>query len=233
MIPSPVISDTAQLSQWVQSVNTLINLGAVGVLLLLGFALVLWIWTSRNKKSTTEDSAKVITMLSSIVAKQDERQEKSEEANRKLLQDFKEQQTESMTAVSDGLNKQADNYALSLRILNDINSHNQQQTIINTVVREDLKQMTERGSVPLQNLIITVARIETSILEIKNNLIPCAEVKSMVEEDRQLFRDALEALNNDVQIFKLSMQARIDEKRKSDTAELSAITPPVVTPEVG
>lgn len=225
--PTPVlpVANPEQFSQWVQSVNLIIQLGAVGVLLVLAFALLLYIYTTRNRKPANADSQVVITMLSGIVAKQDERQEKSEEANRKLLAEMNVSHIEGMTAIAEGMNKQADNNGLQLSILKEINTHNQQQTVLDLAMRDDLRQMTEKGSVPLQNLIL-----KTDAMKDDTDKIPT--IQKQIDDLCKLIESLLQNQADCVDFKKelTEFEQRVLDKIKRDTStNVSVILPPNVT----
>lgn len=212
MIPTPDITNNAQFSQWVQSINSIIQLGAVGVLILLGLSLLLYLWITRNRKPANADSQVVITMLSGIVAKQDERQEKSEEANRTLIKEMSDHYTEGMTTIAEGMNKQADNTSQLAAVLKEINDNNKQQSLGVLTMRDDIRQMTERGSVPLQNLVTTADGIKSDTEIILEHI-------KKIEEILQKQADCVDSTERLKRLEEL-----VIEKAKRDTSTNVAVT---------
>lgn len=212
-----------------KTLDSIVQLGAIGVLLLLALALVIFLWTKRNAKPSNAVESDAIVALARIADNQQEQikeqqawQRKAEEANRALVSQINERNIESVSAVADATNRLADTLQSQTALLTAINSGNQAQSASVLTMQADLKQMTEVGSKPLQGLVEMVARIEITLNQIKAELLPCTDIKDIREKDRLMYQGVLEAVKTDIELFRASIMGYIEEKRR-DTGEMKSV----------
>lgn len=226
MSNTPVILDP-------KTIDALLQLGAIGVLFILGFALLLWIWTRRNytpADSTVGTNAAITAfgeifrnVTAEITADRLQRKEENQ-TYQKQFDEMNGHYVESNTAMADGINRLADNLSSQTVLLQAINSGNQMQSSATLSMQDALRVMTEQGSQPLRTLITTAERIEIMVAFIRQNLIPCPELQTLRTQEIQIFQSALDSLRADVAIIAAGMQNQISDKRKTtDTNSIVTI----------
>lgn len=247
MTPTPVPS--SQIVQAVQATQNIIDSavqqGIVGVLLLiaisavfisLGFAIRAY--SNRNQKPESDIPNNAIQALAENTRYNNEREERLEAERRQERSEYRTQIEkrdikfiEAITHLGDGYNRVGDTLAGVLKLLEADKSDNTMRDTTFNAMKDDIGQMVNVGSVPLrrlienvdgygQDLIRKVDAIALSVDEIKNKILPCVDAMDLREQDRR----KLDGIQEEVNELKASMQDRIEEKRKSDTSELVAIT---------
>lgn len=214
-----------------QTVNLLIQLGAVGVLFLLAFAVVLWIWTHRNVKPvdiTTGTNAAI-----EAFAEMFDRQAKQIEADRELrkaeneatrIQNKELQQAyiESISANADATNRIADtvkSVADNQKILTELWDESHKTQAENTsIIKTTVQKMDVLGSEPLQRAIEVLSRVETVV----------NQIAAKQNEDRQYFTDTIHDALLKISDAKNAL-TKIEDKRS--TGLTAAISTTVIVPE--
>lgn len=216
--PIPTTNEVIQLLQSMQkSYDATATQGQTGVLLLIGLGVVLFVfylilktWVTRNQKVQVAESPQAIIAIAGVVDTQTEAIKQSDKEHRELMERMSVDTNNKMAAFTNAITQ---NNAL----LTAINEGNKAQTNIHTGIQADLHQMAVEGSKPLQELIITAARIEKLMNEIRSSLLPCEEIRTLRDEDRQLLKSLLEAILLDARLLESSTRAHIEDKRSTGT----------------
>lgn len=201
-----------------QTIGSIVQLGAVGVLFLLGLALVIYAW----RRPTTSANDTVITTMSMLYDKQAAASAQANErhaAEMKMLTEkhaaeMKELIQRGIVANEQGNKVMEAMTAANQSIATNTTSHNTELT----AVKQLLETMATTGSAPVQDIQQTVNRIEGKV----------SAIVTVRDEDTALKEDIHNELVGLIEIAK-----RIEAKIKTD--ELKKIhdsqqMPPVTTP---
>lgn len=206
----PVVNQVLDKVQ--NTVDSAVQQGVVGVLLLIAIAIALFAlgyaikqWSKRNSQEEslntgTNDAIAALARMTDKMSEQSrierEEQRKTEAEYRGLIKDMNERHIESIAAIADANNRLADNLMNQTGLLSAINNADQAQSVSVNDMSQSLKQMTEYGSKPLQGLIETADHIKKSIDELTEQIkkilddkAACASVEEIVQKMRNELLD--------------------------------------------
>jgi len=194
-----------------QAVNGIIQLGAVGVLILFGIAAVILVWKRPSKSSTDT----VLVAMASLSDKQfiaaATAEKKREEREEEYRADRKEQTERFIASI--------DRQTIVLQTISSVNTSVDAKLDTNridvTAVRDAVNQLATVGSVPLQDVQQKVTHIYQTISE------------QWITQDRQL-KESIQQQLNEVTAKLALMQSRIRTNEILKTGEVDRV---VITPK--
>ena len=194
-----------------QAVNGIIQLGAVGVLILFGIAAVILVWKRPSKSSTDT----VLVAMASLSDKQfiaaATAEKKREEREEEYRADRKEQTERFIASI--------DRQTIVLQTISSVNTSVDAKLDTNridvTAVRDAVNQLATVGSVPLQDVQQKVTHIYQTISE------------QWITQDRQL-KESIQQQLNEVTAKLALMQSRIRTNEVIKTGEVDRV---VITPK--
>jgi len=237
MQPTPTPFPSNQLLQVAASmektIDSAVQQGVVGILLLLSIALVLYMifqiivaYVNRNKKPDNAAVNNAIEALAEMNHNRDEEarldrdeRRKEQEEWRKITHEQRQDFIDALSPIPDGYNRVGDILDNQTHIMQTLVGKVTTELDTMQIIRAELKQFAASGSIPLQQLIAMVAEMKGSLDKIKEDLLPSGEIISMRDEDRLLFQSRLEVVKGDIDQIKATI-----EKRKTDTDNIPIIT---------
>lgn len=234
-MPTPIPSNQI-ITAVKESVDLAFQQGIVGFLLICAFAfaviaIVALIYVIRRPSKTVGEHD-VNIAISSLADKAEERSKKAEERAQKKEDQLQKQNEKH----SDEMKVMGEQFLEAMRQMATANTLLGGNQTIQITGIEKITTVVEKidtvGSTPMQKLIIEVAEIKKTVNDILTNLLPCAELRTLSDEDRKLLLEMAELIKNDSQLLKSSMQARIEDKRKGDSQEMNTVIVPKQTMKV-
>lgn len=237
MQPTPTPIAPNQLLQVAASlektIDSAVQQGVVGILLLLSIALVLYmifqivvVYVNRNKKPDNSAVNNAVDALAEMNHNRDEEarldrdeRRKEQEEWRKITHQQRQDFIDALSPITDGYNRVGDILDNQTHIMQTLVGKVTTELDTMQIIRTELKQFATSGSIPLQQLIGMVSEMKTSLDMIKEDPLPSGQIISMRDEDRLLFQSRLEVVKGDIDQIKATI-----EKRKTDTDNIPVIT---------
>lgn len=232
-MPTPTPFPAGQIAQTVQkldqTIDNAIQQGAIGIVLLLAVALVLFMlwmilksYINRNHTDENDGTNNAISALARMSDNRDkeaaiEREQRREEQEqwRQLVEKRDAESAQQNEKFIEAVSHMADAHFM---IADTLKLIREQDLPLTQSMEQSLTQMSTMGSIPLQGLIQTAAQIKVAVDEIRLKMLPAAEIMNMRQIDRELFQKQLENVRDEVTTVKTTLQHQIDKLKTSETA---------------